>query len=134
MLSLKELRKAVKRETAAAKRSGDTLPDARACKMTRYASGMVIETLEVPMSEEERQSELNGILERAGERGESQEGSSYGPYFQTSNEFGLGGPFTAEDLSFSGLDDHPEPLPEPMPVRNLPLNISTIEIAIFTGI
>jgi len=120
MLSLRDLRKTLKRETAVSKRNGDTLPDARARKMTRYVSGMVIETLEIPMSEDEQQAQVEGILARGGTRVESSQKSSHIQEQAFFAEFNLGSPFMNQESSeaIDGGDECPEPLPEPVPVSD----------------
>jgi len=118
----------LKRENTAAKRNGDTIPDARARKMTRYVSGMVIETLEVPLSEEERQVQLDAILARAGNESRSL-GEMHISNFQSINNFENGASFMTEDWSenINGLDDRLDPLPEPVPVSDFQLNITIIK-------
>jgi len=120
MLSLRELRKTLKRENAAAKRNGDTLPDARARKMTRYVSGMAIETLEIPLSEEERQTQLDAILSRVGKSGESSQESRVCADSYMSDGFDFGTHFMSDGWSESinGLNEVQAPLPEPVPVSD----------------
>ena len=96
--------------------------------MTRYVSGMVIETLEVPLSEEERQVQLDAILARAGNESRSL-GEMHISNFQSINNFENGASFMTEDWSenINGLDDRLDPLPEPVPVSDFQLNITIIK-------
>jgi len=117
MLKLSQLRKNVQRDVAAAKRNGDTLPDSRARKMQRFVNGVVIETLEIPMTEHERRSQVESILAKV-------EGTSVlkeDTEISTFMEFGLrdGG---RDDGLWDGmgtLDDESNAFPEPEPVSSV---------------
>jgi len=62
MFRLSDLRKAGKKATANAKRDGTALVDSRTKKIHRTINGVDIQTFEVPLTEAERQHELDRLL------------------------------------------------------------------------